>query len=193
MASSTVAMIRKHVYDLLAADGRLLLGGQSYAPNGIGVGAWGSAQRNERGGVPAAGVVNLYETGFEKDGTDHRPAIYCGSRGFGSSSRRDAQAMSGGVIEYRSCILPLLAVSHQLEKLTAVAEADQLAANMLLVLYGHQQETGFWYELTMPGDVGGGNARQHSWSTATPNDGIAVALTAVPLVIRYSWMPSAGG
>jgi hypothetical protein len=183
--------IRRHVFDLLSADSRLLLGGNAYAPNGAGVAAWSGVQRIERGGAPAAGAVNLYETSYEKDSSDHRPAIYCGSRALGASSRRDLQAMSSGLVEYRIAILPLIVVSHQPAKLTAQAEADQLTANVLLVLYGHQQESGYWYELTVPGASGGGYAQQHTWVTAMPNNGVAMALSAVPLVIRYSWSPGA--
>jgi hypothetical protein len=183
--------IRGHVLDLLGADSRLLLGGNAYAPRGLGNKAWSSVQRIEKGGMPAAGAVNLYDTSYEKDSSDHRPAIFCGSRAFGASSRRDLQAISGVYIEYRIMILPLMVVSHQPDKLTAQAEADQLTANILLILVGsHQVETGYWYELTAPGDAGGGNAREQTHVTATPNDGFAMAISAVPLVIRYSWNPN---
>jgi hypothetical protein len=184
--------IREHVYDILSADSRLLLGGNAFAPHGSGQKAWSGVQRIERGGTPAAGALNLYETSYEKDSSDHRPAIYCGSRAFGASSRRDLLAVSSAMIEYRIAILPLLIVSHQVDKLTAQAEADQLTANVLEVLYGHQVESGYWYELTVPGAAGGGDATEHTWVTAMPNDGFALAISAVPLVIRYSWSPGAG-
>jgi len=185
-----MSWIRGHVLDVLAADGRLLLGGSAYAPNGPGHGAWSSAQRIEGSGTPAAGAINLYDTSYEKDSSDHRPAIYCGSRAFGASSRRDLQAVNSEYIEYRRMLLPLIVVSHQPDKLAAQAEADQITANVLLIMVGsHQVEGGYWYELTAPGDSGGGAAQEHTWVTASPNDGFALALSAVPLVIRYSWNP----
>jgi hypothetical protein len=187
--------IQTHVLDLLEADVRLYAGGAAYRLG------WGGVTRPENPDEskpldpPRAGYVNLFDSSYEPDAGTHRPGVFLGSRAMEVSDRLDFPSVSAGSrLEYRVMLLPLV-IAVQVaggSKQRAKAQRNQLWANVRAILFGHFTEGGYWYELTMPGDAGGGAAREHAWvsNTGSGNQSVAEAMTTLPLIIRYSYKGS---
>jgi hypothetical protein len=184
--------ILTHLLDILAGDARLILGGNAYGT--ANVNAWLGVKRPDNGtDSPAAGWVNLFDETAEPDSLNTRPAIYVGTRGMETHDGLDFVTMSSGVgrTEYRALTIPLVIAAQATTKKKARAQRNQLVGNVRRILLGHVVETGYWWQMEMPGDVTGG-ARQVSQTTGvggtgTVATGSAEAIQTLPITIHYSF------
>lgn len=182
-----IEKIRNHLVDIIAADARIYRSGNSYATAFLGV------KRPEAGDTPAANFVNLFDGTYEPDGDDARPAIYCGVASNDCTDELDFNVCSGGRVEFRIVKVPLVIVAHAQTKRVARQMRSQLRANLVYILMDHFIEAGYWWQMNVPGNQGGGDVRQvNSLSeTGGNNQGVVVAHAIVPVVAHYSIM--AGG
>lgn len=180
--------IIEHVLDLLQADDRLIRGGNAWADGFLGVKRitpYGDSDGDEA----AADYVNLFDTPLAPDSADARPAIYCGTQANEATDRLDFPSVSGVRVEYRVLTLPLVLVVRGATRAQARHKRNQLRANVLYILLDHLVETGYWYEQTVPGQAGGGDARQSQWESATGGaaQGVIEAGCIIPVQLRYSF------
>lgn len=174
--------ITEHLLDLLAADARLYRGGDAWSAGFTG------ALRVDEDTAPVEGTVNLFDTPLAQDSDDARPAIYTGLPGVEATDSLDFLSISFIRIEYRVINLPLVLMARAATRRKARQKRNQLRANLLYILFDHFVESGYWYEMRVPGNQGGGDARQTNWQSATGGSaqGVVEAGCIVPLTIRYS-------
>ena len=172
------------VLDILEADTSLYAGGNAYAAG------WTGVLRPDVTGSPAAGYVNLFDKAYDDDGSKHRPAVYVGTRAMEATDSLDYESQSsGGRIEYRVLVFPLIVAVQAADKFSARKQRNQLVHNIKQILLQHILADGFWYELTIPGNAGGGALSHRVWLSASGGNSqqVAEAMSAIPLQIRYSW------
>lgn len=183
-----IERISQKIMDVLEADSRLLLGGNAYAAG------WTATTREENGGVPVAGKINLFDKSYDADATTHRPAIYVGSRAVEAVDSLDYETCSSaGHIEYRVLILPLIVCCMAATKRIAAQQRNQLRRNIKIILLGSIVQGGYWYDLSVPGRLGGGALNEHVNTTASGgnNQQVSEAIAVIPVQVRYSFNATA--
>jgi hypothetical protein len=180
-----------HLLDVLAADSRLYAAGNAYAPNGLNANAWAGVKRPDNGtDSPAAGYINLFDSTAEPDAMDTRPAIYVGTRGVETVGRTEFFTMSAGPgrTNYEQLTIPLFIEAQAPTKHAARSQRNQLLGNVRRILLDHSAaESGFWWQLEMPGDVAGGARQIGQISGTGGTTGSAQANVVLPVVIHYSF------
>jgi len=172
------------VLDILQADASLYAGGNAYGAG------WTGVLRPDVSGSPAAGYINLFDKPYDDDGSKHRPAVYVGTRAMEATDSLDFPVQtSGGRVEYRVLVVPLIVAVQAADKFSARKQRNQLRHNIKQILLQQIVVSGYWYELTIPGNAGGGALSERVWLSATGanNQQVAEAIAAIPLQIRYSW------
>lgn len=185
-----IERISQHLLDLLQADNRLFEGGNAY-PTG-----WAGVTREEFAVPPVANKVNLFDKPFAPDSGEHRPAVYVGSRAMEASDSLDFVTISSGNrLEYRVLIVPLIVCVQADTEFSARKQRNQLRRNVRAILFDHLRADGYWYQLTMPGRLGGGMTDERVWTTATAGGSVQVAegMGTVPCEIQYSWNSGCDG
>lgn len=174
--------IISHLLDLLQADPRTYAGGTVYTPG------WAGTTRPDRGLPAQNGWVNLYDGCYEPSGGGHRPAVYLGLRALEYEDTLETSALSGGLLEFRQLVVPLVIVAQAGTEAEARAQRDQLCSNVRLVLASHIVESGYWYEArTGLSETAVGEA--HAWLNRQ-GAANAVAVTAgvlLPCRFLYIW------
>jgi hypothetical protein len=178
-----IETIETHVFDLLQADARLSAGGNAYQDG------WPGVRRPDSGDAAAAGCVNLFDRPFEPDAGTHRPAVYLGTRAMEADDRLEFETIASSRIEFRILTLPLIVAVQAATMNQARKQRNQLCSNIKAIFFDHFSEAGYWYALMLPGQAGGGMAKEYVWVSGAGggSQGVAEAMAAVPLVIRYSW------
>jgi hypothetical protein len=177
--------IRDHVLDILQADSRIYRGHASgWATGFTGV------KRIEEGVDAEAGYVNLFDVPYEPSSSDQRPAVYCGSNEIDCTDECEEQGISSVRQEFRIVKLPLVVVAQAANRKDARKQRSQIRANIMYILLEHCIEQDHWYELSVPGNRGGGDMRQVNRSSATGGTprSIAEARAVIPLEIRYTFV-----
>ncbi len=184
-----IQTIQQHVLDILQADSRLIQSGT------IQTTAWSGVTREKNGDTPKAGWVNLFDRTFEPTSSDHRPGVYLGMKAMQATDtlyKVCADGGSGSRMQMRQLTLPLI-IAVQGAGSTAIYQAynqrAQLMANIWQILYGHLVESGYWWQMDMPGAQGGPLAQIRTWesTTAQGNQAQASAFAAFPCVIQYTY------
>jgi hypothetical protein len=180
-----IESIRDHVLDVLQADARIYRGHASGWSAGF-----AGVKRIEDGVDAVEGYVNLFDVPYEPSSTDQRPAVYCGSGEVDCTDECETEGISSVRQEFRVIKLPLVVVAHAATRKDARKQRSQIRANIMYILLEHCIESGYWYELTIPGNQGGGDARQVNKSSATGGSSrsIAEAKAVIPLMIRYTFV-----
>lgn len=184
-----IEKISTKILDILAADVRLYAGGTAY-PAG-----WTGVKREEAGDTPAEGYVNLFDKPYDIDGKQHRAAVYAGHHALEATDSIDFDTQSaGGRIEYRLLTLQLVICVQAATKHAARAQRNQLRRNVKVILMTQIVQTGYWYDLFMPGGSGG-TTSERVLTTGTGGNAqqAAEGLAFVPVCVRYSWNPTCEG
>lgn len=182
-----IERISEHILDLLEADSRLIQGGNSFADG------WPGVMRESEGDTSQLGFVNLFDKCYDQDGTKHRAAIYVGTHGWEATDSEDFPTCSSGArIEYRALLIPLIICCMAPSKRESRQQRNQLRFNVKQILLSNVLADGYWYELTVPGQSGGGAAREAVWTTASGGGSqqMAESIGTVPVRVRYSWSAS---
>lgn len=177
--------IRKHVFDLLQADTKLIQGGASYAAG------WTGVKRIRAGDTPTVNYVNLYDTPYREGVGSARPAIYAGTIGNAITDTLEYPTVSAASVftEFRKCKIPLIIAAQSPKMHDAMDQCEQLVANVHSILLGHiGAETGYWYMAQVEGDRGGGDARiiARISSTGQGEVGVSEEQVVFPLVVHYT-------
>lgn len=182
-----IETITEHLFDLLAADSRLVQSGTSWGS------AFGGVTREMHGDAPKAGFVNLFDRPFVKDSTEARPAVYMGEEGFELSLEEESPAISSGRrVAYMLLKMILVVVADDPSLYNARKMRNQLLHNVQMILMDHRVETNYWYDLEFQGNRAGGDMRiaGNLSSTGSPIDGNAEGVMRFPVMVRFSLGPA---
>lgn len=118
-----VDRIQDHIYDLLAADARLLNGG------------FASVQRVYNGDAEVGGQINLFDWALEDDSKEARPGVYFGLRNAQASDRLESTVVSNmGLVQQRIAVIPIAIVCEVPSRKDAKNQRRQIAANVRAIL-----------------------------------------------------------
>lgn len=176
--------ITLHLLDILSDDERLIAGGNAWSVGFSGV------RRVSDGEAAAADYINVFESPFANDAEDARPALYIGSAANEATDELDFPTISSVRIEHRTILIPLFVVVRGSSRVEARKKRNQLRGNILYILLDHLVEEDYWYEMRIPGQAGGGDARQQQFSSSTGGNGLGVneAGCVIPVTIKYSFV-----
>lgn len=179
-----IEKISDKILDILQSDSRLYAGGNAYAAG------WTGVLRPDADNVSAqAGYVNLFDKPHDDDANTHRPAVYLGSKAMEASDSLDFVTQNGNRVEYRILIIPLFVCAMAGDKFAARKQRNQLRNNIKQILFSQVVLDGYWYELTIPGQSGGGMLSERVWTSGTggASQQVAEAMAVVPVQVRYSY------
>lgn len=178
-----IERICQKILDILEADSRLLAGGNAFAAG------WTTVTREENGDTPAEGSINLFDKPYYDDAGSRRPAIYIGTRTIEATDALDFQTHSSGArLEYRILTIPLVIACQAPMLREARQQRNQLRRNVKVILLEQIVQSGYWYELFLPGGSGGATS-ERVWTSTTGagSQQVAEGLAMLPVQCRYSW------
>lgn len=182
--------ILDHIYTILQTDPFIIRGGKLWTSNFLGVVRPDLQITGAETIVPKEGFVNLYDATYEPGGTDHRPAIYIGTRALEVTDRLTFPTIQPqGKTQLRQLAIPLILVSTQPNKLDARRQVMQLRANVLDIMEKHEREDNFWYWCYRDNDGSSGLGMERGQLSASGSgkQRMTEATWLLPYIVRYTW------